>query len=216
MQVLHSDKSNVILVTAHSNSAVDNLTTMLANQGLDSSTMARLASKKHHLKIPAKSKIKEYLCGIPPPMSMFRQRVICATMTMAGAAMGRMEGVTHVIIDEASQSAEPDSLIAMVGTCFKKFSTRRALLVLAGDPCQLGPVVTSRLAADMGLEISLMERLLRDCKRYQKDGGGHRNPRYITMLLRNFRSHPDLIHLPSKLFYDSELIVSDDPVKFFI
>lgn len=33
-------------------------------------------------------------------------------------------------------------------------------IVLAGDPCQLGPVVKSKLAAAYGLGVSLLERLM--------------------------------------------------------
>lgn len=35
-----------------------------------------------------------------------------------------------------------------------------AQIVLAGDPCQLGPVVKSKLAAAFGLGVSLLERLM--------------------------------------------------------
>lgn len=31
---------------------------------------------------------------------------------------------------------------------------------MAGDPCQLGPVVLSKLAKQYGLEVSAMERLI--------------------------------------------------------
>jgi helicase MOV-10 len=34
----------------------------------------------------------------------------------------------------------------------------------------------------------------------------------ITKLLWNFRSHPKLLELPSKMFYDSELVPKADPV----
>lgn len=33
-------------------------------------------------------------------------------------------------------------------------------IVLAGDPCQLGPVVKSKLASVFGLGVSLLERLM--------------------------------------------------------
>lgn len=49
---------------------------------------------------------------------------------------------------------------------------------------------------------SLLERLM-DLDIYQ---GGHEN--YITMLKLNFRSHPLILQIPNKLFYDDQLLVS--------
>lgn len=39
-------------------------------------------------------------------------------------------------------------------------SSSPSQIVLAGDPCQLGPVVKSKLAATFGLGMSLLERLM--------------------------------------------------------
>ena len=36
----------------------------------------------------------------------------------------------------------------------------QAVTVLAGDPCQLGPVLQSHLAADCGLQTSMLERII--------------------------------------------------------
>ena len=33
-------------------------------------------------------------------------------------------------------------------------------IVLVGDPCQLGPVLSSRLASSSGLGVSLLERVM--------------------------------------------------------
>lgn len=41
-------------------------------------------------------------------------------------------------------------------------------------------------------------------KRSQTDG--KYNPLLLTKLVRNYRAHPNLLALPSKLFYDNELI----------
>jgi len=38
--------------------------------------------------------------------------------------------------------------------------TCRGRFIMAGDPCQLGPVVLSRLAKQHGLDVSTMERLI--------------------------------------------------------
>ncbi|KAJ8377388.1 hypothetical protein AAFF_G00260480 [Aldrovandia affinis] len=76
-------------------------------------------------------------------------------------------------------------------------------MVLAGDPCQLGPVVKSRLASVFGLGVSLMERLMAT-PLYSADEKGY-NPLVVTKLLYNYRSHESLLALPSRLFYSGEL-----------
>ena len=104
------------------------------------------------------------------------------------------------------------------------------LVVLAGDHKQLGPIVRSPIAQRYGLEISLLERLM-DLPVYKKRppvgpdtgrptggaggdydnvGGGY-DSALVTKLLDNYRSHPDILHLPNKLFYDGELRARADP-----
>lgn len=46
-------------------------------------------------------------------------------------------------------------------------------------------------------------------KPYQRYNNAYR-PRYITKLIQNYRSHPALIHVSNKLFYNNELKPSDD------
>lgn len=70
-------------------------------------------------------------------------------------------------------------------------------MVLAGDPCQLGPVLSSRLAGGCGLGLSLLERLM-ECHAYQRDEerfGDHGNydPLLVTKLVHNYRSHRHLL-----------------------
>ncbi|KAL1767582.1 RNA helicase Mov10l1 isoform X1 [Sigmodon hispidus] len=99
-------------------------------------------------------------------------------------------------------------------------------IVLAGDPMQLGPVIKSRLAMAYGLNVSMLERLmsrpayLRDenafgaCGAYNplltsgEDGAA---AKFVTKLVKNYRSHSALLALPSRLFYHRELEVCADP-----
>ncbi|XP_063627778.1 RNA helicase Mov10l1-like isoform X2 [Cydia splendana] len=104
---------------------------------------------------------------------------------------------THVFIDEAAQASEPASLIPLCGLL-----KPGGALVLAGDPQQLGPVVISREASKLGLGVSLMERLKRDCALYSDE---RRDPNYIMMLKKNFRSHRDILSIPDELFYHGQL-----------
>lgn len=81
--------------------------------------------------------------------------------------------------------------------------------ILAGDPHQLGPVVQSDIASSYGLAQSLLSRLLpkfpyqRDAVGFPESGGY--DPRLVTRLSVNYRSLPDILELPSSLFYDSDL-----------
>ncbi len=42
--------------------------------------------------------------------------------------------------------------------------------------------------------------------------GGTYDARYIMQLVRNYRSHPQLLSLPSRLFYDGKLQACADPI----
>ena len=59
--------------------------------------------------------------------------------------------------------------------------------MLSGDPYQLGPVVTSSVAKELGLGVSPLERLMKNYPLYQKDGNGNRNAAVISKLCHNFR-----------------------------
>ena len=83
-------------------------------------------------------------------------------------------------------------------------------MVLGGDPKQLGPVIHSPAAKKHGLSTSLLERLLARPMYAKSTTGRHLafngyNPNYITMLIRNYRSHELLLQVPNALFYDGAL-----------
>ncbi|CAL5047824.1 unnamed protein product [Urochloa decumbens] len=101
---------------------------------------------------------------------------------------------THIFLDDAGQVSEPETMIPLSGLC-----ARDTVVVLAGDPMQLGPVVYCKEAEKGGLQ-----RLL-DSKPY-KTGKSD----YVTQLMRNYRCHLAILALPSKLFYSGELIAHKD------
>jgi len=81
-------------------------------------------------------------------------------------------------------------------------------VVLAGDPKQLGPVLMSDTAKTCGLALSLLERLMSlpvYSRNEEKFPVERYNPLVLTKLVKNYRAHPTLLKLPSKLFYDYEL-----------
>lgn len=83
-----------------------------------------------------------------------------------------------------------------------------ANLVFLGDHRQLGPILASDYAAQLGLGVSLMERIM-SLPKYSANPTF--NPKYVTQLLDNYRSHPAILQFPSVQFYDGKLRARCDP-----
>ncbi|KAJ0036768.1 hypothetical protein NQD34_005445 [Periophthalmus magnuspinnatus] len=107
---------------------------------------------------------------------------------------------THVFVDGAECAREPECILPLAGL----LDPNTGQVVLAGDPKQLGPIIRSRFAQRFGMGLSLLERLMTDFPLYQKNIGVFDN-RFVTKLLRNYRSHPAILQIPNELFYDGEL-----------
>lgn len=110
--------------------------------------------------------------------------VICTTCTTAGDPRLSSLRFRSVLIDEATQAAEPEALIPIVHGCKQ--------LVFVGDHSQLGPVITEKRAAAAGLGQSMFERLV---------ALGIRPIR----LQVQYRMHPALSAFPSITFYEGTL-----------
>ncbi|XP_007546763.1 RNA helicase Mov10l1 [Poecilia formosa] len=201
LQVYHFLPSSRVLVCTPSNSAADLICVRLHHSGfLHAASLAR---------VNASSRETESLPEVLQPYSRAGEdirhaafhRIVVSTCSSAGMFhnIGIQEGhFTHVFLDEAGQATEPESLIPI-----SFVSERDGQIVLAGDPCQLGPIVKSNLANAFGLGMSLLERLMTN-PLYTKQDWGY-NPKLVTKLIYNYRSHGALLMLPSKLFYLGEL-----------
>jgi ATP-dependent RNA/DNA helicase IGHMBP2 len=88
-----------------------------------------------------------------------------------------------VIFDEAGQSMEAMTWIAMM---------KAKKVILAGDHLQLPPTVKSDQAKQLGLSISLLEKL--SSKKYLSE-----------MLTVQYRMHHSIVEYPSKYFYEGKL-----------
>jgi hypothetical protein len=118
------------------------------------------------------------------------------------------------LMPAGAERTETPSIMAALTTAFSKLMGRAqeagTQLVMAGDPKQLGPIVRSPLAQQYGLGVSALERLM-DRPVYAKRPGefpasGGYDSRLLTKLIRNYRSHPAILRLPNRMFYDDELI----------
>lgn len=80
-----------------------------------------------------------------------------------------------------------------------------ASIVLAGDPRQLPAVTKSTFATKMGFSTSFMERLFTKPLYRHDPLTGQYNQNYITQLVKNYRSHSAILHIPNVLFYHNTL-----------
>ncbi|KAJ2320848.1 DEAD-box type RNA helicase, partial [Coemansia sp. RSA 2704] len=116
-----------------------------------------------------------------------RTDILCCTLSGSGHELLTSLRCTFetVIIDEAAQSIELSCLIPL------KYECERCILV--GDPNQLPPTVFSQPATQHLYNQSLFVRIQRNA------------PDTVNLLSIQYRMHPEISALPSRLFYDSRL-----------
>ncbi len=101
-----------------------------------------------------------------------------------------MDPVNALVVDEAGQAIEAETLIPLV--------TKPKKCLLIGDTNQFPATVISQKAAKLGFDRSLMWRLLKDC----------RQP--YSMLTTQYRMHPEIRLWPSKQYYQSRITDSNE------
>jgi helicase MOV-10 len=62
---------------------------------------------------------------------------------------------SHIFIDEAGQATEPEAFVSI-----KLIADSDTNVIISGDPKQLGPIIRSGVARQLGLEVSYLERLM--------------------------------------------------------
>ena len=115
--------------------------------------------------------------------------MICATLTGLDSQLLAQRRFDVAVIDEACQSTEPAAWVPL-------FVPNK--LVLAGDHCQLPPTVISNEAADAGLAVSLMERLV-----------GLHGPSIAQLLTVQHRMNNAIMAFSNDEFYGGHLVAHE-------
>lgn len=219
-----NDPTSQILVCAPSNNATAHIATKLSEKGLkviwlvskmkaatatdckltideainastDFSNLKALRDKKVHRSLTAEEqKVYENLYKLAEQMVLREADVICCTCSCAPD--NRLNSFTFefVLIDEATQSVEPETLCALMRGAKQ--------VVLIGDQKQLGPTEAENELKSTGYYTSMFERLLK-------------NPlgKALITLKMQYRNPRPIADLISKTFYEGKLesAVSDDP-----
>ncbi|XP_061332801.1 probable helicase senataxin [Pezoporus flaviventris] len=128
--------------------------------------------------------------------------IICCTLSTSGGCLLEsvffrqgLDPFSCVIVDEAGQSCEVETLIPLIHRCNK--------LVLVGDPRQLPPTVKSVKAQEYGYDQSLMARLHRHLEEQVHKNILRSLP--VVQLTVQYRMHPDICLFPSNYVYGRTL-----------
>ena len=216
-----SDPSARIVICAPSNTACDVVVERLAPFVSPREMLRLVAFSRDKATVP--DHILQYTnyeeqqdCFISPDPSAIKKYKIVAVTVSSGGKLpnnGVLNHFTHVFIDEAGHSIESEA-IGCLAQVTKQNAQKPPAVVLAGDPKQLGPIIRSEIAKTFGLDKSLLERLS-EMEPYARNDeadalGNHYDKRMITKLVHNYRSHPTILDLPNKAFYDGDLIAEAD------
>lgn len=211
LQVLDLNARARILACAPSNSAADLIVTRLSGE-LDNEKMFRfMAPSRYKDQVPDDVRPYTYLkdaIHFGVPISRIKHfKVVVSTCVSASfaAGIGLPRGhFTHIFIDEAGHATEPEAFIGI-----KRLADPATNIILGGDPKQLGPIIRSPVARELGLQRSYLERLMeRDAYNINTYSGAT-----VVKLLQNYRSHPSILKFPNQQFYHGELEVRADVGK---
>ena len=206
---IHSTGLKVVRLTAKSREALDSDVSFLTlHQQVNNSTshielqkLIQLKNEQGELSSNDERKYKTLIRQCEKEI-LAAADVICCTCVGAGDPRLSKIKFKTVLIDEATQAAEPGASLSFLDVIsFAKTVLTECMIplvlgckqvVLVGDHQQLGPVIMNKKAARAGLTQSLFERLV---------VLGNRPIRLNVQ----YRMHPCLSEFPSNMFYEGSL-----------
>jgi len=203
-----------VLLVAPSNDASDVLTSRLA-VSMPPSEVRRILAYSRTISSVSPNIMdycKEYTSAEDQLSEILSARVVVCTANYAArlSYIGVPRNHFDVLcVDEAGHATEPEVVsVAASLFDFTVNTSGKRQMVLAGDPKQLGPVISSSICQAFGMSVSYLERLMgRDL--YGRSGADGSPTAYppdlLTKLVRNYRTHPTILKLPNAMFYNNEL-----------
>lgn len=180
-----------VLVTSHTHSAVDNLLLLLHKNKID---FLRLGSKTRiHPDLWGKcDEVVSQHCDTPEQLSKLYNEVNIVGVTCLGCGHPLLRKRTFdvCIVDEATQVVQSSVIAALHSS---------KMFVLIGDPQQLPPLIKNTKAKELGMDISMFERLDR--------------PSVTAILHVQYRMNGPIAELANKYTYNGSLQCANNTVK---
>lgn len=213
-QIVRKTKDN-ILFCAPTNAACDEMTHLLTRI-LQAGELYRFYATSNKF-IKSKQQVLDVsnftgtTVSYPPLKTLYKYRVVICTLESAGF-LTRARNDNHwngqnfkyVVIDDCATVHETMTFIPIAGLCTSKKKIH-AKVILSGDLKQLGPITRSRIRIEMGYNKSWLAYLCRTKLYSRNEETGKLNDSFITFLDKNYRSHPQILHIPNELCYENAI-----------
>ena len=198
------NKDNKILVCSPTNAAADNLSLALLN--LKNAVLKNNKNAKTFKILRIVARTREFIDYDEKVQEISLQNLVdfesddykektkniidrtdIVITTCSTSMIDKLENYNFkfVIIDEATQSQEVETLLTMIK------GSRHVTLI--GDPQQLSPTILHPKGKQTGMHISLFERILK------------LKPENNTLLTIQYRMHPKISEFVSKSFYEGKI-----------
>ncbi|CRL05448.1 CLUMA_CG018163, isoform A [Clunio marinus] len=208
-QIVKLQPSAKILITVNSNSACDEVgQRLLAFMGINKlfrfySPYFSTKMNRVHPKLKCCSNLKRSY-HIAPSKQEFESYnvIICTLVTSARLRHMNSSHFDYIFVDECASSAEAFVTIP-ISNSISNIAYFKALIVLLGDPKQLGQILRTFHSERYGFNLSMMERVMK-MKAYEFGDNGY-DSNFIVQLTDNFRSHVSILDYSNKQFYNSIL-----------
>nr|XP_012144829.1 PREDICTED: DNA replication ATP-dependent helicase/nuclease DNA2-like isoform X3 [Megachile rotundata] len=188
IELLHEIGQSV-LITSHTNSAVDNILLKLLDKNIE---FLRLGSSSIHPSL--KSNSERYAtakcCTLEDLETAYSKNIVGVTCYGAHHALLGKRIFDVCIVDESAQTMQPTTLRPLYNA--RKF-------VLVGDPDQLPPIVKSNQARKLGADESLFVRL---------DSENN-----TVILTEQYRMNKYIMNLANKLTYNDRLKAGNNSIE---
>lgn len=180
-----------ILITSHTNSAVDNILLRLKERGIKFLRLGSTARIHPSLLDFSEASLVEKCKTVDELELLYNQHDIVAVTCLGSAhSLLSQRKFDYCLVDEATQIFQPTVIRPLLSA--SKF-------ILVGDPAQLSPLVKSAEGKKLGADESLFERL--------------DSPEATTVLGLQYRMNRIITKLANDLTYNGALKCADDEVE---
>lgn len=189
---LFAELNRTVLITAHTNQAVDNILLKLLKHNVKFMRIGNSSRINQEILCHSEDQLIKNCTSTLELQKIYSSfNVFAATcISIQTHLIFKSRNIEYCIVDEASQISLPENLLPLLSS--KKF-------ILVGDPYQLPPIVRSTDAKKSGFDQTLFDLLFdEDC--------------YVDLKIQ-YRMNSEIMRIANECTYDNQLICGSQEIE---